>query len=81
MTGQRKGYTAFSRKVQFAAVRPLKSGGAAMGLAIEPDAAPMLTPARNEGWSERLKSRLALAAPGDVDAQAAALLRRAWERS
>ena len=81
VTGQRKVYTAFSRKVQFAAVRPHKNGGAILGLAVEPDVAPMLSPAGNEAWSERLKSRIALTAPGDVDAQVSALLHQAWERS
>ena len=82
VTGQRKVYTAFSRKVQFAAVRPQKNGGAILGLAVEPDVAPMLSPAGNEAWSERLKSRIALTAPGgDVDVQVSALLRQAWERS
>ena len=81
VTGQRKVYTAFSRKAQFAAVRPHKNGGAILGLAVEPDVAPMLSPAGNEAWSERLKSRIALTAPGDVDAQVSALLHQAWERS
>src|SRR5579875_1919854 len=34
VVGQRKGYTAFSRKVQFAAVRPVKGGTAMLGLAL-----------------------------------------------
>lgn len=79
--GQRKAYSAWSRKVQFAAIRPLKSGGAMLGLALPPEADARLEPCRNESWSERLKSRLALAAPADVDAGVAALLKAAWDAS
>ena len=78
---QRKGYTAWSRKVQFAALRPIKGGAARLGLAVAPDASPRLVPARNESWSERLKAAAVLAAPTDVDAEIEALLRQAWERS
>jgi hypothetical protein len=78
VTGQRKQFTAFSRKVQFAAVRPVKGGKAMLGLAI---ADPRLEPPKNEAWSERLKGRLLLETPADVDASVAALLKQAWERS
>ncbi len=81
VSGQRKGFTAFSRKVQFAAARPLKDGRVALGLALEPDADPRLQPPKNEGWSERLKSKLLLSTPEDVDDEVAALLRATWERS
>ena len=79
--GQRKGYTSWSRKMQFVAVRPTKGGTARLGLALEAAANPRLVPARNEGWSERLKASVPLASPADVDAEIAALLRQAWERS
>ncbi len=79
--GQRKGYSAWSRNYQFAAVRPVK-GGARLGLAISPDADPRLAAAKaNEGWSERLKSVLVLTAPGEVDGGVKALLKAAWENS
>jgi hypothetical protein len=81
VTGQRKGFTAFSRKVQFAAVRPLKGGLAVLGLALTPDADPRLDPPRKEGWSERLKAKIVLDLPDQVDARMAELLRQAWERS
>jgi hypothetical protein len=81
VTGQRKGYTAFSRKVQFAAARPLKTGEVAIGLAITPDADPRFSAPKNENWSERLKARVTLASPTAVDADLKALLRAAWERS
>lgn len=54
-SGQRKTYTAFSRKVQFAAVRPLKGGGAILGLKLDPETSDRLSlPRRKESWSERL---------------------------
>jgi hypothetical protein len=40
--GQRKGYSAWSRKVQFVAVRPVKGGQAMLGLALDPAASPRL---------------------------------------
>jgi hypothetical protein len=81
VTGQRRGFSAWSRKVQFAAVRPLKGGKARLGLAVPADADPRLETPKNEGWSERLKGALTLASPAEVDAGVEALLRQAWERS
>jgi hypothetical protein len=81
VAAQRKGFTAFSREFQFAALRPVKGGGVRLGLAVEPPADPRLQPPKNEGWSERLKSVLVLASATEVDAGVAALLRRAWGRS
>ncbi|MDR7232051.1 hypothetical protein J2X45_003154 [Caulobacter sp. BE264] len=81
VTGQRKGYTAWSRKSQFAAAKPLKGGGVALGLALTPDASARLAEPRNESWSERLKAKLVLAAPAEVDTALKALLKSAWERS
>lgn len=79
--GQRKGYTAFSRAVQFAAARPLKGGRALLGLKLEPEASVRLAaPARRESWSERLTAVVELDRPDAVDAEVADLLRRAWER-
>ena len=81
IVGQRKGYSAWSRNYQFAAVRPVK-GGARLGLAVAPDAHPRLAPAKpNEGWSERLKSTVVLTAFADVDDGVKALLKASWERS
>jgi hypothetical protein len=80
--GQRKGFTAFSRKFQFASVKPLKGGAALLGLAVAPETSPRLTPATGrEGWSERLKAVVRLDGPGEADAEIAGLLRRAWEVS
>ena len=79
--GQRKGYTAWSHKVQFVAVRPRPKGTARLGLAVEPSEDARLEPAKNEGWSERLKASVTLNSPADVDAGVEALLKKAWERS
>ena len=80
-TGQRKGYSAWSHKVQFVAVRPIKGGKARLGLAVAPEASARLVEAKNEGWSERLKAALPLASPAEVDGEVEALIRQAWERS
>jgi len=77
----RKSYTAWSCRVQFAALRPVKGGEAMLGLALAPHCSPRLEPPRNESWSERLKARTALTSPGDVDPEIVALLRAARERS
>jgi hypothetical protein len=62
----RKGYTAWSRKVQFAAVKPLKGSQAMLGLAVAPDNDARLESAKGDGWSERLTARVRLKSPGDV---------------
>ena len=81
VSAQRKGFTAFSREFQFASVKPLKGGKAVLGLSLTPDADTRLEPPKNEGWSERLKAKLVLETPDQVDASVAALLGQAWERS
>jgi hypothetical protein len=80
-SGQRKGYSAWSRRVQFAAIRPARGGTALLGLAVEPDVNGRLRAARNEVWSERLRATLPLATAADVDGEVADLLKQAWERS
>jgi hypothetical protein len=81
VTGQRKAFTAFSREFQFASMKPVKGGKVMLGLAMTPDAGSRLQESRNEGWSERLKSKLLLESPAQVDASVEGLLRQAWERS
>lgn len=67
ISGQRKGYTSFSRAVQFAAIRPLKGGKALLGLKLDPLASERLSsPARMESWSERLIAVVELDGPGAV---------------
>ena len=81
VTGQRKGFTAWSREFQFAAAKPVKGGTAVLGLAVAPDASPRLREPKNESWSERLKAKLPLASPAEVDDEVRALLKASWERS
>jgi hypothetical protein len=81
VTGQRKGFTAWSRAFQFAAAKPVKGGTAVLGLAVALDASPRLREPKNESWSERLKAKLALASPAEVDDEVRTLLKAAWERS
>lgn len=71
ISGQRKGYTSFSRAVQFSAMRPLKGGRALLGLKLDPATSARLTPAvRKESWSERLSAVIELddaaALDGDI---------------
>ncbi len=77
----RKGYTAWSRKVQFAAARPVKGGKAMLGLAVPPGASARLEAPKNESWSERLKARVLLSAPAEVDGEIANLLKAAWDKA
>jgi len=81
VTGQRKTYSAWSREFQFAAAKPVRGGTAILGLALTPEASPRLLEPKNESWSERLKAKVALASPADVDDEIRALLKAAWERS
>jgi hypothetical protein len=81
VSGQRKGFTSFSREFQFASLRPIKGGTASLGLAVAPDLDPRLEPPKNESWSERLKAKLLLDSPAAVDASVKALLKAAWETS
>ncbi len=76
----RKGYTAWSRKVQYAALRPIKDGGALLGLAVFAESDARLEPAKGDNWSERLIGRAKLRVP-DEAAEFSEQLRAAWERS
>jgi hypothetical protein len=77
----RKGYTAWSKQVQFAAARPVKGGKAMLGLAVPPDAHPRLAVRGSESWSERLASRFTLDSPGAVDDDLKTLLEAAWQKA
>ena len=74
----RKGFTAWSRTVQFAAMRPSKGGRALLGLAVPTQADPRLTPRGNQSWSERLSSKIDLAGVDMVDDHLDRLLKQAW---
>jgi len=77
----RKGYTAWSRKVQFAAARPVKRGKVMLGLGVPADIAPSLETPRSESWSERLTARTLLATSGGVDDTVRHLLKAAWQNA
>jgi hypothetical protein len=77
----RKGYTAWSRRVQFAALRPLKGGKAMLGLAVPPELVAGLAPRGSESWSERLHARIELASPDALTDIVATALRAAWEKA
>lgn len=78
--GQRKGYTSFSRTVQFAAVRPLKGGRALLGLKLDPAVSERLSaPTRTESWSERLTAVVELDGPGAVGGEVVKLFAMAAE--
>lgn len=80
VTGQRKGFTAYSRHFQFCALRPVR-GGVVLGLALSPDTDPALRARGKHPWSERLLSDLKLETAASVTGTLPALLRAAWERS
>tara|TARA_R110002051_G_scaffold6302_3_gene30725 strand:- start:1065 stop:1628 length:564 start_codon:yes stop_codon:yes gene_type:complete len=78
IVSQRKGYTAFSREVQFAAMRPLKGGAARLAMKLDPEESERLSaPSRNESWSERLTAVVELDGPGAVNTELADLFARA----
>ena len=78
VSGQRKAFTAFSRGVQFAAMRPLKGGGALLALKLSSEASPRLAlSVRKESWSERLTAVVELPAAAAVDGEIARLFRAA----
>ncbi|MNT09678.1 hypothetical protein D3C71_703770 [compost metagenome] len=80
ISGQRKGYTSFSRSVQFAALRPLKGGRALLGLKLLPEVSPRLSSsARRESWSERLTATVELDAADQADAEISRLFAQAAE--
>ncbi|MBW8734352.1 MAG: DUF4287 domain-containing protein [Asticcacaulis sp.] len=78
---QRKSYTAWSRQVQFAALKPLRGGTVRLGVAVPPATDPRLSTPKNESWSERLKSVVPLASPPDIDDSLVALVRLAWDKA
>jgi hypothetical protein len=79
--GEKKSFTGFSRKYQFAAARPTKDG-VRLGLAVDPKSSKRLSPPKkNEGWSDRNKSTTVLNSVREIDADLKKLLKTAWESS
>ncbi len=78
IVGQRRGFTAFSRGFQFAAVKPAR-GGVVLGLAIPVEDG--LSPSGKQGWSERLVSQIVLPSPSAVTESVRGWLAAAWKMS
>jgi hypothetical protein len=77
----RKGYSAWSRSVQFAAMRPHKGGRALLGLKLEPEASVRLGAAvRKQSWSERQTALVELDDAAAVDGEIARAFAAAAER-
>ncbi len=77
--GEKKSFTGFSRKYQFAAARPTKDN-VRLGLAVPLKASKRLeAPKKNEGWSDRNTAVAVLTSAKDVDAELKKLLKTAWE--
>ncbi len=75
---QRKAFSAWSRKVQFAAMKPMRGGKVMLGLAIASDSEARLAPAKKDSWSERLKSTMVLSSPADLEGLMP-LIEAAWQ--
>ena len=82
IVGPRKGFTAFSRKYQYAAAKPIKGGGLFLGLAVTPDVDPGLAARKkSEPLNERLLGFVTLESVEAVDDRIETLLKAAWARS
>jgi len=75
----RKGYTAWARRFQFAAAKPLKGGAVSLGLGVPLELDSRLESRGNASWSERLPTRLTLSHAADIDGDVGRLLKAAWE--
>jgi len=80
VVGQRKQFTAYSRKFQFCAARPARQG-VILGLSVDPLTDPALQPRGREPWSERLLSSLPLGSPEDLTEKVIGYIKDGWERS
>lgn len=81
IVGEKKSFTGFSRKYQFAAARPTKDG-VRLGLAVDPKASTRLgPPKKNEGWSDRNKAVVVLVSTKDIDIELKTLLKAAFDAS
>jgi len=78
--GPRKTFSGFSRKYQFAAVRPVR-GKVRLGLALDPREHDLEPAIGSDSWSERLKSVIIISTPADINGRVKSLLKSAWEVS
>lgn len=81
IVGEKKSFTGFSHKHQFAAARPTKDG-VRLGLAVDPKLSKRLgVPKKNEGWSDRNRAVAGLTSTKDIDAELKKLLKAAFDAS
>ena len=80
IVGPRKSFSAFSRKYQFAAARPVK-GKVRLGLALDPEEHNLEPAKASESWSDRLTSTVTVSSPKEVNTKIKALMKSAWKES
>ncbi len=81
IVGEKKSFTGFSHKYQFAAARPTRDG-VRLGLAVDPKLSNRLeAPKKNEGWSDRNRAVAVLTSTKDIDAELKKLLKAAFDAS
>lgn len=79
IVGEKKSFTGFSRKYQFAAARPTRDG-VRLGIAVDPRTSKRLSPPKkNEGWSDRNKAVAVLTSTKDIDTELKTLLKAAFD--
>ncbi len=81
VVGPRKGFSAFSRRFQFAALRPTRTV-IRMGLAVPLESAPnAIAPISSDSWSDRLTAVYLLTCSEDIDENIKAMLQAAYQTS
>ncbi len=80
IVGPRKAFSAFSRKFQFAAARPVRAQ-LRLGLAIDPVEYSLDAAKPSESWSDRLRSVVVISEADDVDGSLRLLIKAAWQAS
>ena len=81
IVGEKKSFTGFSRKYQFAAARPTKDG-VRLGMVVDLKASERLSPPKKtEGWSDRNRAVVVLTSTKDVDTELKTLLKAAFDAS
>lgn len=78
--GPRKTFVSFSRKIQFAAILPAKSGKAELGLPLTLSESRRLSAMKKRPWAEKHSALLVLSSPKEVDAEVKRLLKLAWAK-
>lgn len=78
--GPRKTFVSFSRKIQFAAIIPVRGGKAEMGFPLPLKESKRFEPMKKRPWAEKHTALLVLSSPKDVDVEVKRLLKLAWEK-